>query len=119
MRYIDVLVPKGLRVGVRIRQVEGLKRPQIVMGNSGVERLPIVGSFVVQNIEALGHTLGGNYDELPPAINKVRWGIIDGGYSDLEVRNEVNQTLKGALGDPLVKKLLEEHISELLLPLTV
>jgi hypothetical protein len=56
MRRIDVLVPKGRKVDIRIRQVKGLKTPQIVIAQERVDRLPFVGSFLVKNIESLSHT---------------------------------------------------------------
>ena len=62
-----------------------------------VARIPEIRKFLSTHIEALVHTLGGNYDELPPEIDQIRQFIIHNGYTDDEVRHEVKQTLKQAL----------------------
>ncbi len=116
MRHINIEVPAHQSTHIRISLKEGIKRP-VITSDESLARIPFVGSFLVKNIESLGYTLGGNYEELPDEINQVRWGIIDGGFTDQEVYNEVKQTLKSASGGAESKNRIGQHVSELLLPL--
>jgi hypothetical protein len=118
MQRIDVLVPRGMKVDVRVSVVDGFKKPVIKQSEqSRTARIPEVGRFVRQYLPDLIHSLDGNYDNLPLQINDIRWLVIDQGYTDTEVKHEVTQTLVSASGAIEAKKQVRDHISELLVPL--
>lgn len=115
MRQIDIEVLRTRQVKISIHLKD--KGSFIIRQAETRPRIPEVGRFVVRNIEALRHTLGGDYDELPPGINPVRQFILDRGYTDAEVAREVELTLRQASGTPEAKRILTTHVSELLVPM--